>query len=298
METLIEALKKEAKPAPSEEMLRWFLSCGEMRHYPGGSLIVETGEIVENLFCVVSGIIKVAWNTGHKEENAGFASTGTILISPKGFYNRERAFFFIEACQDCKIMVWPKRTIMEMVSQSHEFSSWLLSICLSQFYATEMKLSTLQGNAIQRYDILAQGQNMKEWSHIANRPNITKEVSSKDLASYLGITPSYLSNIRKQSLMGERSKRNKTNENGETNGETNGEALSGSTTPISHKKVKKRFEEYLLNLIMQDPHITIKEIQEKVGLSSRRIKQYLSDFKAAGILSREGNNRSGYWKIN
>ena len=50
-----------------------------------------------------------------------------------------------------------------------------------------MKRDLFTGNARERYLAL-----------MRNRPEIVKSVSQRILASYLGITPQYLSNIRKE----------------------------------------------------------------------------------------------------
>ena len=52
-----------------------------------------------------------------------------------------------------------------------------------------------------------------------------------------------------------------------------------------------------LELIMQNPKMTVKQLSEALGLSEKTIKLRLTLLKKEGIIIRVGNNRAGYWKI-
>lgn len=52
-----------------------------------------------------------------------------------------------------------------------------------------MKLSIINGSAKEKYKSL-----------IENRPEIAREVQLKDIAAHLGVTPAYLSRLRKKDL--------------------------------------------------------------------------------------------------
>ena len=52
-----------------------------------------------------------------------------------------------------------------------------------------------------------------------------------------------------------------------------------------------------LELIMQNPKMTVKQLSEALALSEKTIKLRLTLLKKEGIIIRVGNNRAGYWKI-
>ena len=56
-------------------------------------------------------------------------------------------------------------------------------------------------------------------------------------------------------------------------------------------------EKKLLMLIEQKPGGTRKEFAEKLGITVGVVKEYMDNLKQKGILEREGNNRTGYWRI-
>ena len=66
-----------------------------------------------------------------------------------------------------------------------EFCNWRLRLAYDQFYFTEMRNQVIKGDARQRYAALLQ-----------SRPEIVQKVTLKIIATYLGITPQYLSHLR------------------------------------------------------------------------------------------------------
>ena len=67
-------------------------------------------------------------------------------------------------------------------------------------------------------------------------------------------------------------------------------------TPILPKGYPK-ITQSTLELIIQNPNITIKELSKALGLSEKTIKIRLTLLKKEGIIVRVGNNRTGYWEV-
>lgn len=57
-------------------------------------------------------------------------------------------------------------------------------------------------------------------------------------------------------------------------------------------------EKQLLLLLSETPGITAQEIAQHVGISKRGVEKQLKKLKDAGVISREGSDKSGYWVIN
>jgi len=66
-----------------------------------------------------------------------------------------------------------------------------------------------------------------------------------------------------------------------------------SPTSIPVDDVDRAFIEHMLS----NPNVHIKEISASTGLMDRSLKSRIDKLKKAGIVSREGNNRSGSWKV-
>ncbi len=53
----------------------------------------------------------------------------------------------------------------------------------------------------------------------------------------------------------------------------------------------------LIELIKENPGITVRKLSEKLDITERAVKKQIAVLKEKGILIRVGNNRSGHWEI-
>jgi CRP-like cAMP-binding protein len=92
----------------------------------------------------------------------------------------------MESCGESTVLKMTKKQLDELLDSSLEFARWLLAIRAGQLCFNEFKLTTIAGEAKERY----------RWM-LEHRPNVLAVVSSKTMASYLGITQTHLSRIKK-----------------------------------------------------------------------------------------------------
>ena len=64
------------------------------------------------------------------------------------------------------------------------------------------------------------------------------------------------------------------------------------------KKVPKKSEMAVLQLLAEDPRLTRGEIARRVGLSDSGVKRILANLKASGLIQRQGSTKSGQWIVN
>ena len=53
----------------------------------------------------------------------------------------------------------------------------------------------------------------------------------------------------------------------------------------------------IIEIIRNNPEITIPELAEKSGLTTRTIERKIAELKSFGILHRIGGRREGYWSL-
>lgn len=99
---------------------------------------------------------------------------------------REPSFVQLEACCESTVMKIPKQRFVELTLRSSDFARWMLWLSTAQLWIYEKKLSVVNGDAKERFESL-----------IKNRPEILEKVSAKIIASYIGITPQYLSRLKR-----------------------------------------------------------------------------------------------------
>ena len=190
METeLKESLKRECKFVPSDEMVEIFLDSmeDEIEVRPKSRLI-DYGRINSDIYCLKKGIIRLFYVQEAKETTFGFATPGTLILSPLSYYLNAPAYLIAETCKTPATLLRMSRETFDMlVGKYDEFARWMLSLSMAQICICERKLSLIHGTALERYEAVLQ-----------NRPEILASVTSRVLASYLDITPQHLCRLKKQ----------------------------------------------------------------------------------------------------
>lgn len=148
--------------------------------------LIPYGKLDVNMYIQKSGIIRVCWFDGEKEKTYGFSGPGTVIISYHAHFMRQPSFFQFESCGEGVVMKISKKDVDELENDSHDFARWMSAIHLQQLYFNEFKYTVINGLAKERF-----------LSLVKNRPEIMERVPLKVIASYLGVTPNYLSNLKK-----------------------------------------------------------------------------------------------------
>lgn len=187
MKSLKELIREECEYQLSEQMLDEMLSQMTERELKSKEVLIACGGIDTNIYIVKEGIFRVSYMNGLKEVTTGFALPGTMMVSWFSYYGGKPSYLQIDACCSSKVLQLSKQVFDRYISESHEFAQWVASMAHCQLYFYEMKQMVINGDAKERY-----------LSLLANRPDIIRNVSLSVVASYLGVTPQYLSYIRRQ----------------------------------------------------------------------------------------------------
>lgn len=190
MDELKELLSRECSYAPTADVLDMLLSeAVEIRLRPNGTLI-PYGKLDDGVYILKSGIIRYSYFDADKEKIWGFACPGTVMISYGCYYMHRPSFFQLEACRQAAVVLRVSKTDFDALLEcSEDFAKWILNLSLAQLSVYEMKLSVISGTALEKFTAL-----------IENRPEIIRGVQQKHIASYLGVTPAYLSRLKNRKL--------------------------------------------------------------------------------------------------
>ena len=188
MEPIRELLKEEGNFGPSDEIIDRFLAGMEEISVKPRERLIDHGSINTNVYCVKQGIIRLFHIEETREVTFGFASPGTIILSPHSYYMRQPVFLMAENCKmEARVLRMSKNQFDRLIEESHEFSRWMFNIAMGQLYTCEHKLFLIKGTAKDKY-----------LSVVKNRPEIIQAVPGNIIASYLGITPQYLSHLKNE----------------------------------------------------------------------------------------------------
>ncbi len=186
METLRKLLNAECGYRMKDETMDMFLDSMTEMKLKRNQPLIDYGECDSNIYVVRKGILRVAYFDGFKEITWGFALPGTVLISYYSFCKGNPSFSKLAACCESVVMKVPKAQFLNLASTSHDFAQWMMFMSLDELMFHEKRLEIVNGDANERFESL-----------IEKRPEILENVSSRILASYIGITPEYLSKLKR-----------------------------------------------------------------------------------------------------
>ena len=184
--TLLRLLKDECSYAFDETEMAEFLSNGTTLSLASGETIVKAAEVSRDIYFIIDGITQSWYWNGDREKTAFFSQAGTMLISYHSYYFGKGSFYNVSACCPTRILCVKKEVYDRFIASSHSFAQWSLSMSQCQLFFFEMKNRVIAGSARERYE-----------AFIKTRPEIMQRVPLKIIASYLDVTPQYLSKLRR-----------------------------------------------------------------------------------------------------
>jgi CRP-like cAMP-binding protein len=190
METLRKLLDAECDYRMKDETMDKFPGSMTEIELKRNEPLIPYGKFDSNVYVVRTGILRAAYFDGFKEMTFAFGLPGSVAISYYSFCKDNPSFSKLEACCDSVIMKITKPKFTELIKQSHDFAQWMLSMSLEQLLFHEKKREVVNGDAKERFESL-----------MKNRPEIIKNVPSKIVASYIGISPEYLSRLKKRFML-------------------------------------------------------------------------------------------------
>jgi CRP-like cAMP-binding protein len=185
METLRKLIDAEIEDRMQSETMDLFLEAMSEVRLKNKELLIAYGSMDTNLYVVKEGVIRFAYfDEESKDKTFAFALPGTVMIC-NSFYLREPSFFNYESCGESVVMKITKADFEELLRQSEDFERWLLRMQMEQVWDLERKAIRTNGTAKQRFNAI-----------VTDRPELLQKVSTKTLASYIGISQQYMSTMK------------------------------------------------------------------------------------------------------
>lgn len=190
-ELLHRLLNEECDLQMSPGLLDEFISMGRIIGLRRRECIIREGDMNDDLYIIMEGIMRQWYLNGEQEVTKAFGEAGTIVQSYHCYYGGLPSSVNFEACCPVRLLHIRRSDFDKMVSTNPEFARWNLRLAQCQLFRYEIKRRVINGPAKDRYVKL-----------IAHRPEIMRNVPLKVIATYIGVTPEYLSKLRHQLLKG------------------------------------------------------------------------------------------------
>ena len=148
--------------------------------------VLQKGEICKDLIFVQKGCLRLYYIQEDIEISVWFALEHSSAIEIYSFISEKPTDYFLQAIEDTEILFLPKST-------------------LTSLYLTYPKLQELMRkfwedvilHLLARFTALQRDSADKRYLDILNKPELFQTIPQKYLASFIGVTPTSLSRIKK-----------------------------------------------------------------------------------------------------
>lgn len=153
--------------------------------------LFKEGRICNDYFFLENGFIRAfAHDTDGNDVTTNFYSSNQVVFEVSSFFNRTISKENFQAIVDCEGWFITYEQLNNLFHSMHEFRDFGRAILVKGFSSLKTRmLSMITETAEQRYDTL-----------LKTNPEIFQHAALKHIASYLGITDTSLSRIRKEYL--------------------------------------------------------------------------------------------------
>ncbi|MBN9382272.1 MAG: Crp/Fnr family transcriptional regulator [Chitinophagaceae bacterium] len=171
-----------------KEETDYFVSRITFREFPKKALLLKEGQVCNLLSYVHSGALRAYFIDGSgKESTIMFAVPDWWVTDMYCFLNGRPAMMYIEAIENSCIFQIRKEDLDELYIKVPKFERYFRILMQNAYTREQLRvIENLSLPAKERYN-----------NFLDKYPHIARVVTLKQIASYLGITPEFLSAIRK-----------------------------------------------------------------------------------------------------
>jgi CRP-like cAMP-binding protein len=155
--------------------------------------VLQQGDVCRHFTFVVSGCFKMyAVDKNGNEHNIQFAAENDLpaarwLFDLSSFYSEKPSLFYIEALEPSLVLQIGHPDLLDLFTHHHKFDRNFRIIIEQKFIELQNRvLGNISSTAEERY-----------LSFLEQYPQLSNRIAGTQIASYLGITPEFLSKIRK-----------------------------------------------------------------------------------------------------
>ena len=172
-----------------EEEISWFISIIKQQQVSKKELILREGQICKNISFVHSGILRAYHlDKEGKETTIMFALKDWWITDMFCFINQQPAMLNIEAVENSCIFQLQKNDLDKLYLKVPKFERFFRIVMQNAYIREQLRvIENLSMKAEDRYN-----------NFLNKYPQFAQRLPLKQIASYLGITPEFLSVLRKR----------------------------------------------------------------------------------------------------
>jgi CRP-like cAMP-binding protein len=169
--------------------LQLIFNAHKFKTFKKGAFLLEKGQISNAYFCVEQGLVRsYVYDYNGNDITTGFIGRNEIAIDVVSLFTRVPSEEYFQALTDCECYMIDLETFQELYHSIKGLNEWGRAwMSGSLFELKQRTIAMITHSATERYRKLQ-----------AQHPQILQQAPLKFIASYLGVTDSSLSRIRKE----------------------------------------------------------------------------------------------------
>ena len=173
----------------SEQDKEVFSSLVELVRVKKKTFVLREGQVCHYEYFVLQGCLRSFYlDDNATEHTTMFAPEGWWTGNLKSFVRNTPSDFYLQVLDDAILLRLNKAKLEELYQKIPKFERYFRILLQNRLFATQDRINRhLSASAIERYR-----------QFITTYPDLLQRVPLKYIASYLGITPTYLSRLRKK----------------------------------------------------------------------------------------------------
>ncbi|CAM3902948.1 MULTISPECIES: Crp/Fnr family transcriptional regulator [Flavobacterium] len=173
----------------NKEEVNAILSHFETKEYKKKEFLLQTGHISNQEYFIIKGCIRCfVIDYNGKEHNILFGTENHWIGDLQSFIQENEATYNIQALENTTVLTISKEKWNHLLETYPSFSRYSITLYQNAFIKQQQRIiESFTLTAEQRFQNL-----------ITKFPHLLQRISQKHIASYLGITPEFLSLLRKK----------------------------------------------------------------------------------------------------
>ena len=169
-----------------ESEQKFFCSLLKEKQFSKKDFVLSEGQLCRNISFVNTGILRAFFNHDGKQSTIMFAMKDWWITDMNCFVNRQPAMLNIVALEQTEVLQLSKENMGKLLDNFPKFERFFRIIFQNAYVREQLRtIQNLSLPAAERYD-----------NFCTKYTRISQMITQKQIASYLGITPEFLSSIR------------------------------------------------------------------------------------------------------
>lgn len=186
-ESILKNFEKHISLDPAEiEYVQSLLSTKEIRK---NTVLLKTGDLSRHIYFVSKGCLRM-YNTDDKGQQhvVSFSPEGWWAVDLSSFHTRNPAIYTIDALEDTEVLFLSNESLEALYEKVPKFERFFRIFFANGLVLYQRRMT----------EIISQPAEERYLQFRKRYPGLEQRIAQKHIAAYLGITPVFLSMLRKR----------------------------------------------------------------------------------------------------